>query len=230
MRPDYGAIVRNGIWDNNAVFAQLLALCPTLAVTGTATNGLGMGLATAVVLVATGAIVALVRRLTLREVRIPVFVLVIAACVTLVDMVMKAWLFELHSVLGLFIPLIVTNCIILGRAEAFASRNPTGPSVVDGLATGVGFILTLVVVGAVREIIGHGTLFADAHLLLGDAFAWLETVVVADYNGALVAVLPPGGFLAVGFLMAGKRVIDERLRAGAPATGPVAARAAEPAP
>lgn len=212
MSSSYRTITRDGLWDNNVVFSQLLALCPLLAVTGTATNGLGMGLATLVVLAASGFSVSLLRGLITPEVRIPVFVLIIASIVTLVDMTMNAWMHDLHKILGLFIPLIVTNCAILGRAESFASRNEIAPSVVDGLMMGLGFTLALVSLGAVREILGSGTLFANASLLLGDGFAFLETTLIPDYKGFLLMILPPGGFLVLGFLLAGKRLLDGRLQ------------------
>jgi len=207
---DYRRIVRDGLWDNNVVFAQMLALCPLLAVTGTATNGLGMGIASLVVLVLSNLVVALFRGIITPEVRIPIFVLLIAAIVTVVDMLINAWLHELHKVLGLFIPLIVTNCAILGRAEAFASRNTVRASIVDGLAMGAGFTIALVALGAVREILGAGTLFANASLLLGEGFSFLELTLIPDYRGFLIMALPPGGFLMMGFLMAGKRVLDAR--------------------
>ena len=207
---DYHHIMRDGLWDNNVVFSQLLALCPLLAVTGTATNGLGMGLASLVVLVLSNLVVALFRGIITPEVRIPIFVLLIAAIVTVVDMLINAWLHELHKVLGLFIPLIVTNCAILGRAESFASRQTVRASIVDGFAMGVGFTIALVVLGAVREILGAGTLFANASLLLGESFNFLEMTLIPDYRGFLIMALPPGGFLMMGFLMAGKRVLDAR--------------------
>jgi len=212
MSLSYRRIGRDGLWDNNVVLAQLLALCPLLAVTGTATNGLGMGLATLAVMVASGFSVSLLRGLITPEVRIPVFVLIIATIVTLVDMMMNAWVHDLHKVLGLFIPLIVTNCAILGRAESFASRNQITPSVYDGLMMGLGFTFALVALGAVRELLGSGTLFANAALLLGDAFAFLQLTIIPDYKGFLLMILPPGGFLALGFLLAGKRIIDARLQ------------------
>lgn len=206
----YRKITRDGLWDNNIVFSQNLALCPLLAVTGTATNGLGMGLATLVVLVASNGVISLTRHLIPAEVRIPVFVLLIAALVTLVDMVMNAWLHELYKVLGLFIPLIVTNCAILGRAESFASRNALKQSLWDGLMMGLGFTLALVALGAAREIIASGTLFANASLLLGSAFRFMETTVIPQYKGFLLMALPPGGFIMLGFIIAGKRLIDKK--------------------
>jgi electron transport complex protein RnfE len=223
MTASYRTITRNGLWDNNVVLSQNLALCPTLAVTSTATNGLGMGLATTVVLVATGLCIAPLRGVITPEVRIPVFVLIIATVVTLVDMGMNAWLHDLHKVLGLFIPLIVTNCAILGRAEAFASRNAPLPAMTDGLMMGLGFTLALVTLGAVREILGSGTLFANASLLLGHLFDFLQLTLIPDYRGFLLVILPPGGFLALGFLLAGKRILDKRLqersRVARPAVG-----------
>lgn len=216
-------IIREGLWDNNVVFVQNLALCPLLAVTATATNGLGMGLATTAVLVASNGIVSGTRRLVPGEIRIPVFVLLIASVVTLVDMAMNAWLHEMYKVLGLFIPLIVTNCAILGRAEAFAFRQAVRPSLLDGLMMGLGFTAGLVLLGAVREILGTGTVFAHASLLLGEGFRGLETTLVADYKGFLLMVLPPGGFLALGFLVAGKRLVDRRLAQRKPAAAVMAA-------
>jgi len=206
----YRKIMRDGIWDNNIVFSQYLALCPLLAVTVTATNGLGMGLATLAVLISTNAIVSVTRHLIPSEVRIPIFVLLIAAVVTVVDMLMDAWLHELHKVLGLFIPLIVTNCAILGRAESFASRQPVAPSLWDGLMMGLGFTMALVVLGAAREIASAGTLFANASLLLGDRFKFIELTLIPDYKGFLLMALPPGGFIMLAFIITGKRLLDRK--------------------
>lgn len=199
---------RSGLWDNNVVFVQLLAMCPTMALTGTATNGLGMGLATTAVLAAANVLIASIRHWVSPQVRIPVFVVLIAALVTLVDLALNAWLHELYKVLGLFIALIVVNCAILGRAEAFASRSPVGASLVDGLATGLGFTLALTMIGAIREVFGSGTLFAGASLLLGPAFAFLELTIIPAYKGFLLMVLPPGGFLVLGLMLAGKRALE----------------------
>jgi len=213
MSQRYASIARDGLWDNNIIFAQALGLCPLLAVTGTASNGLGMGLATSVVMIASGLLIAILRGIITPQVRIPVFILIIAVLVTMVDMFMNAWVHDLHKVLGLFIPLIVTNCAILGRAESFASRNEVLPSAFDGLMMGLGFTLALVVLGATREILGSGTLFANASLLLGDWAAALELTLIADYKGFLLIILPPGGFLVLGFILAGKRLLDQRLAA-----------------
>ncbi len=211
MSADYSRIARDGLWGNNVVFAQSLALCPLLAVTGTATNGLGLGLASTFVMVTSAVLVALLRDIITPEVRIPVFVLIIAVLVTLVDLAMNAWVHDLHKVLGLFIPLIVTNCAILGRAESFAFRNRVLPALFDGLMMGIGFTLSLVVLGAAREALGSGTLFQGAALMLGKTMAFLELTLIPDYRGFLLAILPPGGFVALGFILAGKRVLDRRL-------------------
>jgi len=207
---DYTAITKNGLWDNNIIFVQLLALCPLLAVTSTATNGLGMGIATTAVMVGSGLLISALRSYIPADVRIPAFVLVIAALVTLVDMAMNAWVHELHKVLGLFIPLIVTNCAILGRAEIFASKQPVAASAYDGLMMGLGFTFALVMLGAVREVLGSGTLFWGAAVLLGDSFHTIEMNLPA-FDGMLLFALPPGGFMVLGFLLAGKRVLDAKL-------------------
>lgn len=213
MSSDYARISRDGLLDNNVVFAQMLALCPTLAVTGSATNGLGMGLATTAVLVASNLLISALRQFISAEVRIPVYVVFIATLVTLVDMSLNAWVHDLYKVLGLFIALIVVNCAILGRAESFASKNPVADSVLDGLMMGLGFTFALVLIGGVREVLGSGTLFAQAHLLLGESFAFLEMTLIPDYKGFLLMILPPGGFLVVGCLLAGKRLLDARAAA-----------------
>jgi len=210
MDEKYARITRDGLWDNNVVFAQMLALCPTLAVTSSATNGLGMGLATTAVLLLSNIIISSVRHLVSAEVRIPVYIVLIATLVTLVDMSLNAWAHELYKVLGLFIALIVVNCAILGRAESFASKSNVLDSALDGLMMGLGFTSSLVLIGAIREIFGSGTLFANAHLLLGPAFAFLETTIVPHYKGFLLMILPPGGFMVVGMLLAAKRVLDQR--------------------
>jgi Na+-translocating ferredoxin:NAD+ oxidoreductase subunit E len=207
----YRKITRDGLWDNNVVFTQNLALCPLLAVTGTATNALGMGIATTFVMVCSNGLVSLARHLIPSEIRIPIFVLLIAALVTLVDLFLNAWLHELHKVLGLFIPLIVTNCVILGRAEAYASKQAVMPSLWDGLMMGIGFTLAMVALGAIREISSAGTLFANASVLLGESFRFLEITLLPNYQGFLLTALPPGGFIALGFLVAVKRMIDQRI-------------------
>jgi electron transport complex protein RnfE len=206
----YAKIVRDGLWNNNQALVALLGLCPLLATTTSATNGLGMGIATTAVLVMSNITVSLIRRLVRPEVRIPVFVVVIASFVTIVELLMKAYFFELHKVLGIFIALIVVNCTILGRAEAFASKNPVVASALDGLSIGVGSTAALVILGGLRELVGQGTLFAQAHLLLGDWARMLELEVGEGFHGALAAILPPGAFIGLGFLIALKNVIDRR--------------------
>lgn len=208
---DYGAIFSTGLWRNNVAMSQMLALCPLLAVTTSATNGLGMGMATLVVMVAANLAGSTFRHIITPQVRIPAFIVLIASIVTLVDMWLNAWMHELYKVLGLFIPLIVTNCAILGRVEAFASKQNILPSLADAVAMGLGFLWVLVIVGAVREIFGSGTLFAHASILLGPHFTWLETTVIPDYQGILLLVLPPGGFVILGFLLSAKRLLDRKL-------------------
>jgi electron transport complex protein RnfE len=207
----YAKIARDGLWDNNIVFAQILGMCPTMAVTSSATNGLGMGLATTAVLAAANTLVAAGRDLISPDVRIPVYIVLIASLVTLVDVSLNAFAHDLYKVLGLYIALIVANCAVLGRAEAFAGKSQVGPAAMDGLMMGLGFTFALTTIGGIRELIGAGTLFANAHLLLGSAFAFLETTVIPGYKGYLLMILPPGGFLVLGFLLAGKRILDRRL-------------------
>jgi len=211
LSENYRKIAMDGIWHNNIVFSQSLALCPLLAVTGTATNGLGMGLATLVVITASNGLISLTRHLIPPEIRIPIFVLLIAALVTLVDFLMNAWAHELYKVLGLFIALIVTNCALLGRAESFAYKQPVKESLWDGFMMGMGFLLVLVALGAAREISANGTLFANASVLLGESFKFLEIIVIPDYHGFLLMALPPGGFIMTGFIIVGKRLIDKAL-------------------
>lgn len=212
-----GKLMRDGLWDNNVVFAQLLAMCPAMAVTTSGTNGLGMGLATTAVLIVSNILVASIRHAVSAQVRIPVFVVLIATLVTLIDLVLNAWLHELYKVLGLFIALIVVNCAILGRAEAFAVRNTVAASAIDGLAMGLGFTFALTVIGLIREILGSATVFAQASALLGSHFAFLEMKIGA-WNGALLMILPPGGFAVLGFLLAGKRAWELKRRQTAQAT------------
>ena len=206
----YAKIVRDGLWNNNQALVALLGLCPLLATTTSATNGLGMGIATTAVLVMSNITVSLIRSVVRPEVRIPVFVVVIASFVTMVELLMKAYFFELHKVLGIFIALIVVNCTILGRAEAFASKNPVVASTLDGLSIGLGSTAALVTLGGLRELVGQGTLFAQAHLLLGDWAHMLELQLGQGFHGALAAILPPGAFIGLGFLIALKNVIDKR--------------------
>ncbi len=204
------AIIRNGLWDQNIVFSQMLGMCPTMAVTTSGTNGLGMGLSTTVVLVGSNILISSIREFVSPQVRIPVFIVLIATLVTLVDMSMNAWMHDLYRVLGLYIALIVVNCAVLGRAESFASRSGVIASALDGLFMGLGFTAALTVIGLIRELIGAGTLFNQASLLLGPKFAFLEMRVIPNYDGVLMMVLPPAGFLTLGLLLAGKRILDQR--------------------
>ena len=210
MTTQYKTIAKDGLWENNGVFAMLLGMCPAMAMTGTATNGLGMGLATAAVMAASSMLVGMFRNHITQEVRIPVFILVVASMTTLVDLSMNAWMHELYKVLGMFIPLIVSNCLPLARLEAFAGKNSTLPSLADGLFMGIGFPIALTMIGAVREIVGSGTLFADASLLFGPAFKAMEMRLLPEDTGILMMILPPGGFLTLGLLVVGKRILGVR--------------------
>jgi len=205
-------IMVDGLWRQNTGMVVLLGLCPLLAVTGTAINGIGLGLATMLTLVFSNLAVSLSRGMLRPEIRIPAYVLIIASVVTTIQLLMQAWFHDLYRVLGIFIPLIVTNCAIIGRAEAFAARNAPLPSVLDGLATGLGFGLTLVALGAFREILGHGTLFGQAHLLFGEFGRSLQITVVPDHPGFLLAILPPGAFIALGFLIAARNWLNSRAK------------------
>lgn len=200
--------IKNRLLDNNAALVQMLGLCPLLAVSNTAINALGMGIATISVVVITNLLVSLIRPITHKEIRIPLFVLLIASVVTTLEMVMNAYFHELYLVLGIFIPLIVTNCLIMARAEAFASKNGWWLSVKDGFFVGLGFALVMFVIGVMRELIGQGTLFSQAHLLFGDWGYAIELTLVEDYSGFLIAVLPPGAFFALALLVAIKNKRD----------------------
>lgn len=185
-----GKIIKNGLIDENPVFVQVIGMCPTLAVTTSAINGLGMGLSTTAVLVCSNIVIAMMRKIIPSKIRIPAFIVVIATFVTIIGMLLKAYIPSLDNALGLFIPLIVVNCLILGRAESFASKNKTLESAVDGLGMGLGFTLSLTVLAAIREILGNGSLFGIS--LFG-----------ASFEPALLFILPPGAFLTLGFLLAG---------------------------
>jgi electron transport complex protein RnfE len=208
--PTYTDILKEGLWLNNPGTVQLLGLCPLLAVTTTAINGLGLGLATTLTLVASNVSVSLIRKLVRPEIRIPVFVLIIASIVTVIELSMNAWLHDLYLILGIFIPLIVTNCTIIGRAESFASRQSVDRALLDGLAMGIGFTLVLVTLGGMRELIGQGTLLAQAQLMFGAFGEQLTLTLIDDYRGFLLAILPPGAFLGLGFLIAGINIINAR--------------------
>lgn len=206
----YKTIINDGLWKNNPALVQLLGLCPLLAVSNTVINGLGLGLATMLTLVASNGLVSLFRHQIPDEGRLPVFVMIIASIVTTIELLMNAWFHELFLILGIFIPLIVTNCAIIGRAEAFAARNSVGPAVVDGLMMGLGFTAVLVLLGALREVIGQGTLLGEAHLMFGEAARDLTIVVIEQYRGFLIALLPPGAFIGLGLIVALKNSIDAK--------------------
>jgi electron transport complex protein RnfE len=205
-------IAKDGLWNNNVALVQVLGLCPLLAVTGSFVNGLGLGLATMMTLILSNTCVSIIRHWTRPEVRIPIFVLIIASIVTTIQLAMNAWFHQLYVILGIFIPLIVTNCSIIARAEAFASRNTVLDSALDGFMMGMGFLLVLITLGSLREIIGHGTLFANIHLMFGDSARGLEIHFDKNYPGFLLAVLPPGAFIGLGLLIAIKNSIERRSR------------------
>ena len=202
----------DGLWHNNPALVQLLGLCPLLAVTGSVVNALGLGLATMMVLVGSNFSVSLIRNHVPDAVRLPAFVMIIASFTTVAELVMQAFTYELYEVLGIFIPLIVTNCAILGRADAFACKNPIIPSVVDGFTMALGFTIVLIILGAMREILGQGVIFSDMQLLFGSAAASWKIELVKDYPDFLFAILPPGAFMAMGLLIALKNIIDDKLK------------------
>lgn len=204
-------IAQQGLWSNNAALVQILGLCPLLGVSNTVVNGLGLGLATMLTLVASNMAVSVIRHWVRAEVRIPVFVMIIASVVTVIELTMEAYFHDLYKILGIFIPLIVTNCAIIARAEAFASKNSVLPSMWDGFFMGLGFTAVLVLLGAMRELIGFGTLFQQAHLMFGAGTEWLQITVIENYRGFLLAILPPGAFIGLGFILAFKNVIDKKL-------------------
>ena len=209
---NYKKISMDGLWNNNPATVQILGLCPLLAVTGSVVNAMGLGLATLVVLMGSNACVSLIRNYVTDAVRLPAFVMIIAAMVTVIEMLMQAYTFELYEILGIFIPLIVTNCAVLGRADAFASKNAVLPSMVDGFMMGLGFLVILLILGGMRELVGQGTLFTNMQLLFGPMAANWELTVIDNYGGFLLAILPPGAFLGLGLIIAGKNVIDKRLK------------------
>lgn len=203
-------ILYNGLWKQNTGVVQLLGLCPLLAVSNSVVNAVSLGLATTLVMVLSGASISPIRNFVPNEIRIPVYILIIAMLVTVVQYLMNAYMYSLYIVLGIFIPLIVTNCIVLARIEAFAGKNPVLPAAIDGFAMGMGLTAVLATLGGIREIFGHGTLFSGLDLALGDmAKGWVITVV-PDYHGFLLAILPPGAFIGLGLLIAGKNYLTLR--------------------
>lgn len=213
MNMSYKEITINGLWTNNPALVQLLGLCPLLAVTGSVVNAMGLGFATMLVLIGSNLAVSIIRNAVSDAVKLPAFVMIIASFTTCTELLMQAFTYELYQILGIFIPLIVTNCVILGRADAFACKNKILPSVIDGFMMSLGFFIVLVLIGAIREIIGSGTLFANMQLLFGEsAHAWQLTLFGENYKGFLVAILPPGAFIVAGMLIALKNVIDTYIK------------------
>ena len=206
-------LTADGLWHNNPGLVQLLGLCPLLGVSSSTVNALGLGIATILVLVLSNVSVSLIRHAVTPAVRLPAFVMIIAAVTTCIELLMQAYTYELFLILGIFIPLIVTNCIILGRADAFAAKNPVLPSAIDGFMMGLGFALVLLALGMLRELVGQGTLFANMHLLLGPIAANWTWVVFPNYKEVLFVILPPGAFLFMGLLIALKNVIDDQIKA-----------------
>jgi Na+-translocating ferredoxin:NAD+ oxidoreductase subunit E len=209
----YQDICQKGLWKNNPALVQVLGLCPLLAVSASVVNALGLGLATLMVLTSSNVAVSLIRNQISDTIRLPAFVMIIASLTTCIELMMKAYTYELYQILGIFIPLIVTNCAVLGRAEAFASKNKILPAALDGFMMGLGFTLVLVCVGAIREILGTGMIFNNMQLLLGATAAhWKINLLGDNYPGVILALLPPGAFIVVGFLMAAKNYIDNIMK------------------
>ncbi len=208
---NYRELSLNGLWKNNPAIVQLLGLCPLLAVTGSVINAIGMSLATTFVLVTSSLSVSLIRGFVSDAIRLPAFVMIIAAAVTCTELLMQAFAYELFQILGIFLPLITTNCVILGRADAFASKNAVAPAAYDGFIMGIGFSAVLILLGALREIVGTGAIFANMDLLFGEAAKAWKLVLMEDYRQFLVAILPPGAFIFTGLIIAVKNLIDANI-------------------
>jgi len=204
----YIEITQDALWRKNVGFVQLIGLCPLMAVTSTVINGLGLGIATMLTLIATNMVISLMRGVIPDEVRLPVFVILIAAIVTVIEVLTKAFYYDLYMILGIYIPLIVTNCAVIGRAEAFAFKNPVGKAMLDGFMTGMGFTVALVLLGGIRELLGYGTLFSQAELMFGESARVLTVTVFEHYRGFLLAILPPGAFFGLALLIATKNWLD----------------------
>lgn len=215
---NYREIIDNGLWKQNPGVVQLLGLCPTLAVTSSMVNGFSLGMATAFVMAASNGAVSPVRRWVPEEIRIPVFILIIAALVTVIDLSMNAYMHPLHKVLGIFIPLIVTNCIVLARVESFAAKNEVTPSILDGFFMGLGLTMVLTLLGGMRELVGKGTLLSGIDLALGPSAKQFVITVLPDYHGFLLAILPPGAFIGLGLLVATRNWMESRKAAAQPLT------------
>ena len=207
----YASIIKDGLWDKNVATVQVLGLCPLLAVTGSVVNAFGLGLATIAVLLGSNTIVSLIRSGVNDAIRLPVFVMIIAALTTCTEFIMQAYTFELYQILGIFIPLIVTNCCILGRADGFARKNPVLPSILDALTMGLGFMLVLLLLGAFREILGQGTLFSNMDLIFGSIAENWSIKIFDNFPGILFLALPPGAFFGLGLIVAIKNFINEQI-------------------
>lgn len=218
-------IVYNGMWKQNTGVVQLLGLCPILAVSSSVVNGVSLGIATTIVMALSGAAISPIRLAVPNEARIPVFILIIAVLVTVIQFGMNAYMHSLYLVLGIFIPLITTNCIVLARIEAFASKQPTLQSALDGFAMGLGLTAVLALLGGLREIFGHGTLLSGIDMVFGESAKSLVITVVPDYHGFLLAILPPGAFITLGLLIAGKNWLnlrnERKLKGSKPTVTPV---------
>lgn len=208
----YKELSLNGLWKNNPAIVQLLGLCPLLAVTGSVVNAIGLAAATTLVLICSNTAVSLIRNIVSDAIRLPAFVMIIAAAVTCIELLMQAFAYELYEILGIFLPLITTNCVILGRADGFASRNQVLPAAYDGLIMGVGFGMVLILLGALRELLGTGAVLANMDLLFGPTAAQWELTLINDYPNFLLAILPPGAFIFTGLIIAGKNVIDGQIK------------------
>lgn len=208
MSVNYKQLTINGLWKNNPGLVQLLGLCPLLGTSNSTVNALGLGIATMLVLACSNAAISLIRNAVTPAVRLPIFVMIIAALTTCIELLMQAFTYQLYQILGIFIPLITTNCIILGRAEAFAAKNTLGAATYDGFIMGTGFALVLVCIGATRELLGTGILFDNMQLLFGSMAENWKIIVFPHYKEFLLAILPPGAFLVLGLLIASKNAID----------------------
>lgn len=223
MSTSYKELTINGLWKNNPGLVQLLGLCPLMGTSNSTVNALGLGLATIFVLACSNAAVSLIRNAVTPAIRLPAFVMIIAALTTCIELLMQAYTYQLYLILGVFIPLITTNCVILGRAEAFAAKNKLVSSTYDGFIMGLGFALVLVIIGMVRELLGTGILFTNMQLLFGSMAANWQWTVFPNYEGFLLAVLPPGAFLVLGLMIALKNQIDSYILARTPVNMPAAA-------
>ncbi|TSA22030.1 MAG: electron transport complex subunit E [Betaproteobacteria bacterium] len=208
--PESREVLYNGLWKQNPGIIQLLGLCPLLAISNTVVNALALGLATTLVMAIASGSIAVIRNLIPSALRIPVFVLIIAALVTVITLIIQAYAQPLYLVLGIFLPLITTNCIVLARVEAFASKQPTGLSILDGIAMGLGLTGVLIALGALRELFGKGTLFSGFDLALGEMASNWTLTVFPDYSGFLLAILPPGAFIGLGLLIALRNFLHAR--------------------